>query len=234
MNSPIFVDVDWNGAIQEYEEYLLIERGLSQNTLSNYRIDLIKLARFYTENPEINPITIDLDSLQIFVYNYSKSKHPRSQARLLSSLKGFFDFLVNEGKRKENPAVLLESPRLGLYLPDTLSVDEVRMLLETCEPQSGLPKRNRAIAETLYGCGLRVSELVRLQLSDLFFEESYVRVFGKGNKETIGAPCFNYTNVSAGLPRRKNGCLFHQNRTSGYSVFIQKRKWAHSSHDFLQ
>ena len=185
MISPIFTHVEWKGAIQGYAEYLLIERGLSQNTLSNYQRDIQKLAHFYTENPQINPVTIDRESLSFFVYEYSKSKHPRSQARLLSSLKGFFDFLIHEGKREDNPAILIESPRLGVYLPDTLSVDEVRRLLVSCEPTSSLPRRNRAIAETLYGCGLRVSELIQLQLSDLFFEESFIRVFGKGNKERL-------------------------------------------------
>ena len=148
-------------------------------------MDLLKLKEYYQANPEVLPLSIDRESISNFIYDYSKSKHPRSQARLLSSLRGFFDYLVSERKREDNPAALLDSPRLGLYLPDTLTVEEVKALLESCKPVAGLAIRNRAIAETLYGCGLRVSELTELKLSDIFFEESYLRVVGKGNKERL-------------------------------------------------
>jgi integrase/recombinase XerD len=177
--------VDWKAAIQEYLNHLQIERGLSANTRINYQLDLEKLAQFCGDQSSADPLSIDQESLTAFVYQYSKTKHPRSQARLMSSLKGFFDFLLNEGLRKENPAALLESPRLGLYLPDTLSIEEVKTLLNANEQDGYLGKRNRAIVETLYGCGLRVSELTALQLSDLFFDEGYVRVFGKGNKQRL-------------------------------------------------
>lgn len=177
--------MDWKAAIQEYLNHLQIERGLSANTRINYQLDLEKLAQFSGDESGAAPLNIDQESLTAFVYQYSKTKHPRSQARLMSSLKGFFDFLLNEGLRKENPAALLESPRLGLYLPDTLSIEEVEALLEANEQEHFLGKRNRAIVETLYGCGLRVSELTALQLSDLFFDEGYVRVFGKGNKQRL-------------------------------------------------
>lgn len=177
--------MDWKAAIQEYLNHLQIERGLSANTRINYQLDLEKLAQFSGDESGAAPLNIDQESLTAFVYRYSKTKHPRSQARLMSSLKGFFDFLLNEGLRKENPAALLESPRLGLYLPDTLSIEEVEALLQANEQEHFLGKRNRAIVETLYGCGLRVSELTALQLSDLFFDEGYVRVFGKGNKQRL-------------------------------------------------
>lgn len=177
--------MDWKAAIQEYLNHLQIERGLSANTRINYQLDLEKLAQFSGDESGAAPLNIDQESLTAFVYQYSKTKHPRSQARLMSSLKGFFDFLLNEGLRKENPAALLESPRLGLYLPDTLSIEEVEALLQANEQEHFLGKRNRAIVETLYGCGLRVSELTALQLSDLFFDEGYVRVFGKGNKQRL-------------------------------------------------
>ena len=177
--------MNWKAAIQEYLNHLQIERGLSANTRINYQLDLEKLAEFSGEEPNAAPLHIDQESLTAFVYQYSKTKHPRSQARLMSSLKGFFDFLLNEGLRKENPAALLESPRLGLYLPDTLNIEEVEALLQANEEDHYLGIRNRAIVETLYGCGLRVSELTALQLSDLFFEEGYVRVFGKGNKQRL-------------------------------------------------
>lgn len=177
--------MDWKAAIQEYLNHLQIERGLSANTRINYQLDLEKLAEFSGNESNAAPLKIDQESLTAFVYQYSKTKHPRSQARLMSSLKGFFDFLLNEGLRKENPAALLESPRLGLYLPDTLNIEEVESLLQANEEDHYLGIRNRAIVETLYGCGLRVSELTALQLSDLFFEEGYVRVFGKGNKQRL-------------------------------------------------
>ena len=177
--------VEWATAIQDYLNHLHIERGLSANTRINYRLDLEKLQDFLVASPENSPVKIEQELLTQFVYDFSKTKHPRSQARLMSSLKGFFDFLVAEGLREDNPAALLDSPRLGLYLPDTLSEEEVETLLDACTENDPLGRRNRAILETLYGCGLRVSELTRLQLSDLFFEEGYMRIIGKGNKQRL-------------------------------------------------
>lgn len=177
--------VEWATAIQDYLNHLHIERGLSTNTRINYRLDLEKLQDFLVESPANSPIKIEQELLTQFVYDFSKTKHPRSQARLMSSLKGFFNYLVAEGLREDNPAALLDSPRLGLYLPDTLSIEEVETLLDACTENDALGRRNRAILETLYGCGLRVSELTGLQLSDLFFEEGYMRIIGKGNKQRL-------------------------------------------------
>jgi len=176
----------WQEAIQDFTYYLKIERGLADNTIQNYRLDILKLANYLSEyNATLTPELVDEETLQGFIYSISKVINERSQARLISGLKSFFDYLIFEDYRKTNPLELIESPRLGRRLPDTLSTDEIDQLVEAIDLSHPQGHRNKAIIETLYGCGLRVSELVELKISDLFFEEGFIKVIGKGNKERL-------------------------------------------------
>jgi len=174
----------WQNAIEDYQNYLKLERGLSENTISGYTRDLEKLVLFLeTINLAISPIKIQSHSIKEFVYEISKNVSPRSQARIISGLRSFFSYLVFEGYRKSNPTELLETPKIGLKLPDTLSESEINSLIAAVDLSHPQGERNRTILETLYSCGLRVSEIITLKISDLFFEEGFIRVLGKGNKE---------------------------------------------------
>ncbi|TWP27616.1 site-specific tyrosine recombinase XerD [Apibacter muscae] len=178
--------MNWEELITLYNEYLFLEKGLSKNTQLAYIRDLKKIKYYFNKDNSITPNTINKENVQDFIYDYSKkSKSSKSQARLISSIKSFFKFLQLEDIRKDNPAELLESPKIGLYLPDTLEHDEVMKLIESIDLSTSEGERNRTIIETLYGCGLRVSELVNLKLSDLFFNENLIRVTGKGDKQRL-------------------------------------------------
>ena len=174
----------WQNALKDYQLYLKIERGLSQNTVDSYSRDLEKLTFFLEEN-EINcsPIAIEKIIVQQFIYDVAKKVNPRSQARIISGLRSFFDYLVFEDYRETNPTDLLEAPKIGRKLPDTLSEGEIDQLIKAIDLTHSQGERNRTILETMYSCGLRVSELITLKISDLFFEEGFIKVTGKGNKE---------------------------------------------------
>ncbi len=176
--------MNWNQALQDYKNYLKIERGLSSNSISNYGLDLQKLMDYLSEhNINESPIQIDQETVQQFIYEVAKTVNPRSQARIISGLKGFFNYLVFEDYRSDNPMDLIETPKIGRKLPDTLSIEEINELISAIDLSKPEGERNRAILETLYGCGLRVSELVNLKLSDLYFDEDFIKVTGKGNKQ---------------------------------------------------
>lgn len=161
-----------------------IERGLSKNTIDNYSFDLERLCAFLIENAmEVSPIKINETHIQQFVYAVSKEVNARSQARIISGLKSFFSYLVFEDFRADSPMELIEAPRLGRKLPDTLAVEEIDALIAAIDLSKPEGERNRAMLELLYGCGLRVSELVTLKISDLFFEEGFIKITGKGNKQ---------------------------------------------------
>jgi integrase/recombinase XerD len=174
----------WNHAIKDYQLYLKIERGLSQNTIENYTRDIQKLLKFL-EDQEIKttPVKISEETIQQFIYEIAKTVNPRSQARVISGLRSFFDYLVFEKYRETNPTDLIETPKIGRKLPDTLSDAEIDKLLSAIDLSKPQGERNRTILETMYSCGLRVSEVITLRISDLFFDEGFVRVLGKGNKE---------------------------------------------------
>ena len=174
----------WNQALQDYRHYLKIERGLAENSIRNYARDVQKLAAFISDHslPD-TPLSIQKDTALQFVYELAKSVSSRSQARTISGLNSFFNYLLFEGYRDDNPMDLVESPKIGRKLPDTLSTEEIDRVIGAIDLSSPEGERNRAMLETLYGCGLRVSELTGLRLSDLFFEEGFIRVTGKGNKQ---------------------------------------------------
>ena len=176
--------MNWQNAIKEYQMYLKIERGLSKNTIDSYTKDLEKLCLFLKENNmSTSPIAIDANIVKQFIYEVAKKLNPRSQARIISGLRSFFDYLVFEEYRNTNPTDLLETPKIGTKLPDTLSQDEIDALINAIDLSHPQGERNRTIFETIYSCGLRVSEAITLKNSDLFFEEGFIRVLGKGNKE---------------------------------------------------
>ena len=174
----------WQNAIKDYQMYLRIERGLSKNTIDSYTKDLEKLCLFLNNNEiSISPIAIDSAIVKQFIYEVAKKVNPRSQARIISGLRSFFDYLVFEDYRSTNPTDLLETPKIGRKLPDTLSQNEIDALISAIDLSHPQGERNRTILETIYSCGLRVSEAITLKISDLFFEEGFIRVLGKGNKE---------------------------------------------------
>ncbi|MRI00330.1 site-specific tyrosine recombinase XerD [Kriegella sp. EG-1] len=174
----------WTTALKDFEHYLKIERGLASNSIKNYALDIKKLIG-YLEIHELSesPEKINKETIQQFVYEVAKNINPRSQARIISGLKSFFSYLVFEDYRVDNPMDLIESPKIGRKLPDTLSEDEINELINNINLSKPEGERNRAMLETLYGCGLRVSELINLRLSDLYFDEDFIKVTGKGNKQ---------------------------------------------------
>lgn len=179
-----FVSMNWDRYIKDYQAYLRIERGLSKNTIENYGFDIERLCLFLETNQiDVSPLKITDDTLQDFIYAVAKEVNPRSQARIISGLKSFFNYLVFEDYRNDSPLELIETPKTGRKLPDTLSLKEIDSLIAAIDLSSNEGERNRAMLETLYGCGLRVSELVSLKISDLFFDEGFIKITGKGNKE---------------------------------------------------
>ena len=176
--------MNWNTAITQYKNYLRIERGLSKNSIDSYVFDVNKLIHYLNNNElKIEPFDIDSDIIKSFIYEVSKEVKSRSQSRIISGLKNFFKYLVFEDYITTNPVELIESPKLGRHLPDTISLNEIDRLIAHIDLSHPQGERNRCIIETLYSCGLRVSELVGLKISDLFFDESFIKVSGKGNKE---------------------------------------------------
>lgn len=183
----------WQNALQDYRHYLMLERGLSANSIQNYSLDVVKLINYLSVNEiQVSPVKISDKTIQEFIYSSSKKLNARSQSRLISGLRSFFGYLVFEDYRKDNPLDLIESPRIGRKLPDTISISEVDKIIAAIDLSKNEGERNRAIIETLYGCGLRVSELIDLKLSDLFFQEGFIKVTGKGDKERF-VPISEYT-----------------------------------------
>ena len=174
----------WDKLIKNFKNYLKIERNLSENTITSYLFDLQKLNIFLEENNfSSNPSHIKESTLKKFVYKISKEIKPSSQARIISGIKRFFDFLILENILNENPLENIETPKIGSKLPTTLTVKEIDKLIDSIDIKSKNKIRNKAIIEILYSCGLRVSELITLKVSDLYFNESIIKVTGKGNKE---------------------------------------------------
>lgn len=194
----------WHDALKDFQLYLKIERGLSQNSIENYTFDIRKLISFLELNQmTISPIDIDHTIIQQFIYETAKNVNARSQARIISGLRSFFGYLVFEDYIKINPLDHIESPRTGRKLPDTLSINDIDSLISAVDltkEYNGvrIGERDRTILETLYSCGLRVSELTTLKISDLFFDEGFIKVTGKGDKQRfvpIGAYTQKYITI---------------------------------------
>ena len=171
--------------IRKYQQYLKLEKALSENTFDAYMTDLRKLLNFL-ESENIGVLDTTLDDLERFAAGlHDIGIHPRSQARILSGIKSFFHFLVIADYLEADPSELLEGPKIGFKLPEVLTVEEIDKIISTVELEKNEGQRNRAILETLYSCGLRVSELCNLKISDLYFEEGFIKVEGKGSKQRL-------------------------------------------------
>ena len=176
----------WKSAIKKYKNYLKIERGLSKNSITNYLFDINSIIKYYKIDIEvINTKDIDSDQIQSFIYEEAKYKSSHSMARRISGLKSFFNYLIFEKIRNDDPTDLIETPKIGRKLPEVLSISEVEKILSVIDLSHAQGQRNKAIVETLYGSGLRVSELINLNLSNLFFKEDIIKVIGKGNKQRL-------------------------------------------------
>jgi integrase/recombinase XerD len=215
--------MSWKSYIKSFESYMKIERGLSKNSIENYILDVEKLHLFLLENNlNDSPIHISEETVQQFIYTIAKQVNPRSQARTISGLKSFFSYLIFEDYRQNNPMDLIETPRLGRKLPDTLSIKDIDLLIAAIDLSTNEGERNRAMLETLYGCGLRVSELVTLKISDLFFDEGFIKVTGKGNKQRF-IPISNVTQKFITI--YKNDIRIHTPIQKGHedTLFLNRR-----------
>lgn len=180
--------LSWEQAIHNFVSYLKLERSLSENTVDAYRRDLNKLALFLKKDDQetISPTNVQQDHLSKFLRTLQQlALSPRTQSRICSALKSFFKYLLVEELIDQDPALLIETPKIGRNLPDVLSVNEIERMLRTFDLSVSHGVRNRAILETLYACGIRVSELTNLKLSNLFLDIGFIKVEGKGNKERL-------------------------------------------------
>ncbi len=215
--------MNWNSYIKSFQSYLKIERGLSKNTVENYIFDLERLTKFLLKNEiTISPEKISEEIIQQFIYSVSKEVNARSQARIISGLKSFFSYLIFEDYRMNNPMELIEAPRVGRKLPDTLSLEDIDNLIAAVDLSKPEGERNRAMLETLYGCGLRVSEITSLKISDLFFDEGFIKITGKGNKQRF-VPIAKSTQKYIEL--YKNSIRTHLDIVKGFedTLFLNRR-----------
>ena len=171
--------------LQKFKQYLLLEKALSHNTLDAYAHDVERLLG-YLEAEEIHPTDVTLEVLEAFLATlHDEQIRARSQARMLSGIRAFYRYLVLDGYMEADPTLLLESPKIGMKLPEVLSVEEIDLLIAAIDLSKREGQRNRAIIETMYSCGLRVSEACNLKLSDLYLHEGFIKVEGKGSKQRL-------------------------------------------------
>lgn len=192
--------MNWNSYIKQFQTYLKLERSLSENSIGAYIRDIVKLKEFLEiSNNDKTPLEIGMEDIQLFLgYLHELGMSEYTQARMLSGVKAFYKFLLVEDYLSDDPAYLIEAPKLGRKLPDTLSYHEIVQLLDVIDLSTPEGARNRAIIEVLYCSGLRVSELINLRVSNLSLEEGYMKVVGKGNKERyvpIGTDAIKYLDI---------------------------------------
>lgn len=212
--------------VTDFSTYLRLERSLSQNTIDAYCSDIIKLERFLESSSNESGVNnferATSDTLNLFITSlFGRNLSKRSQARLISSLRAFYKFLEMEGVVEESVAEMLDSPKVKPYLPIVLSVEEIENILNGIDLSVAEGHRNRAIVEMLYSCGLRVSELVNLRISDLFFNEGFIRVMGKGSKQRlipVGVPAIEAVNFY--LSQRK---FMNIAKNSQDTLFLNRR-----------
>lgn len=209
--------MSWKSSIDEFKYYLKVERSLSENSIMAYIRDVNKL-RLFAEKKNISEIKVTKDNIIEFINKIKEDGiSARTQARVISSLKSFYKYLVIEDLINVNPIELIESPKIGLKLPDTLSLNEIDKLIFAIDLSSKHGERNRAILEMLYSCGLRVSELINLKLSNVNFKNSYLKVIGKGHKERlapIGSKALKYLDIYV------NEVRIHQTILNGNEDFV--------------
>ena len=181
------MSLTWKQSFKSFENYLRLEKSLSENSIEAYLNDIRKLEEFTVESgKELAPSSVTYSDLKDFINWFgSGNKNARTQSRVLSGIRAFYKFLLIDGEIDENPSSLLESPRIGMKLPEVLSVEEIDRIVSAIDLSKPGGHRNKAIIETLYGCGLRVSELVNLRLTDIHYAEGFVSVTGKGNKQRL-------------------------------------------------
>ena len=192
----------WKDILSDYSSYLVIERALSKNSVSSYISDISKLASKYADK---SPEDISGEDLSAFIAQQAAAISKRSQSRLISALKSFFGFMEIEGRIQVNPADTIDPPKISRHIPVVLSVEEIDRIMNSVDLSEPEGQRNRAILEVLYSCGLRVSELISLRISDLFFDESFIRVIGKGDKQRlvpIGEPAMQAVKLYLSQTRR--------------------------------
>jgi integrase/recombinase XerD len=181
------MSLSWKQAIKDFETYLRLEKSLSENSIEAYSDDVHKLENFFSGSKnETGPLNISYQDLRDFIAWFgTDNQNARTQARTISGIRAFYKFLLIEGEITDNPASLIESPKIGMKLPEVLSVSEIDSLIAQIDLSKPEGHRNKAIIETLYGCGLRVSELVNLRITDIHSSDGFVTVTGKGNKQRL-------------------------------------------------
>ena len=176
--------MNWDTSIENFKNYLKLERGLSINSIKSYEFDIVQFKNFIIENKiDESPKKCSKSTVKRYLYKNFSNKNTRSQARSISALKGFFNYLLFEGKINSSPLNDIESPKIENKLPEVLTEDEIKRLISSVKIDSEFGQRNKAIIEVLYGTGIRVSELTELKMSNIFFNENIVKVTGKGNRE---------------------------------------------------
>ena len=190
--------MSWENSIKEFKYYLKVERSLADNSVNAYIRDIRKLADFCFKI-KVDELNISVNEIREFIADLnSKNISARSQARIISGVKAFFKYLIIEDYITNDPAMLIENPKIGLKLPEVLSVCEIELIISSIDLSNKQGERNRAILETLYSCGLRVTELINLKISNINFKEGYIKVIGKGDKERltpIGSNALKYISI---------------------------------------
>ena len=176
--------MNWDSSFENFKNYLKLERGLSTNSIKSYEYDLNLFKKFIESNHiSDTPVNCRKETIRNYLYNNLSNKKSRSQARSISAIRSFFNYLIFEGYIKKSPISDIELPRLEKKLPEVLTELEIEKLIKSFNIKENFGQRNRAIVEVLYGTGMRVSELVNLKLSNIFFKENIIKIIGKGNKE---------------------------------------------------
>ena len=216
--------MNWAPYTKGFKVYLQLEKSLSKNTVEAYLNDVTKFTTYEEANIQrSSPTEISLSDLQLFIKQINETGlSARTQARIISSLKAFFKYLYLENIIRDDPASLLESPRPGRKLPDTLSVEEIDEIINTIDMSLPEGERNKAILETLYGCGLRVSELINLKITDIYAKDNFVKVIGKGNKERL-VPIGNTALKHIDLYLENSRSRLHPDRLDEDILFLNRR-----------
>ena len=209
--------MSWENSIKEFKYYLKVERSLADNSVNAYIRDIRKLADF-SSKIKVNELNISVNEIREFIADLnSKNISARSQARIISGVKAFFKYLIIEDYITNDPTMLIENPKIGLKLPEVLSVVEIELIISSIDLSNKQGERNRAILETLYSCGLRVTELINLKISNINFKEGYIKVIGKGDKERltpIGSNALKYISIYV------NEVRIHQKISKNHEDFV--------------
>jgi integrase/recombinase XerD len=216
--------MNWEKTIIQFKSFLKLEKSLSPNSISAYETDIRKLVAFFEMNKQnTSPIQVSFEDLKNFLEWINQfGLNERSQARIISGLKAFFKYLLLEDLIEKDPSGLLESPRLGRKLPEVLSIEEIDRIISAIDLSLPEGQRNKAIIETLYSCGLRVSELVNLKISNLYFNDGFVRVTGKGDKERL-VPIGSKAMKEIRLYFEDRNMLSNIDKSSQNIVFLNRR-----------